>query len=268
MRPSPLAMFFILAYAVSWAAAVPLAAAYLGWIRQPFPRAAHYLMAFGPLVAAVVATTLTAGRRGLEDLLARMVRWRVGSIWWLAAISPLLMYAVAACLLRLAQGTWPDPRLLGQVNFLPNLGIGALLLWLLTFGIGEETGWRGFALPHLQRTRSALGATLTLWVVWGIWHIPALVYLFGPATLADPFFIVGFAVGQLAGAIVFTWLYNSTGSILIVAVWHGTYNFVTASEAGKGTMAAIVSAPVMIWAVIIILAFGVANLSGKPKQVA
>lgn len=105
-------------------------------------------------------------------------------------------------------------------NLYAALGLAALPLWILTFGIGEETGWRGFALPRLQRGRSALSATIILWVFWALWHLPLFFYSYEASILP------GFLIGLLAGAITLTWLYNSTsGTILLVALWHGTFNF-------------------------------------------
>jgi len=151
---------------------------------------------------------------------------------------------------------------LGNVNFLPSLGLAALPLWLLTFGIGEETGWRGFALPRLQRDRSALSATLILSILWALWHLPQFFYLFEP-TIA-----IGWLLGLICGAVLLTWLFNSTGgSILIVAIWHGCFNFISASNAGNGILAAVVSSLVMIWAVVLFFWFKPRNLSTRPKVV-
>jgi membrane protease YdiL (CAAX protease family) len=150
---------------------------------------------------------------------------------------------------------------LGQLNFLPDLGLAALPFWIVTFGIGEETGWRGYALPRLQRRRSALSATIILWFLWTLWHLPLFFYTYDSAVLP------GFLPGLFAGAIIFTWLYNSTGSILIAAVWHGLFNYTTACTAcGAGIGAATISTMVMIGAVILIIVWKpltVAPIRGK-----
>jgi membrane protease YdiL (CAAX protease family) len=72
------------------------------------------------------------------------------------------LYLMAALVLSLVQGVPMNLIAMGQVDFLPDLGLAALQMWILTFGIGEEIGWRGFALPGLQAGRSALRATVIL----------------------------------------------------------------------------------------------------------
>ncbi|RLC75834.1 MAG: CPBP family intramembrane metalloprotease [Chloroflexi bacterium] len=242
---------------------IPLALEARGLINAPIPFAAHYLAAYGPLLAAFVVTGLTAGRAGLKELCGRMFEWRARLGWWLVAFAPLLLYALLAVVLRFIQGQWSDLAALGQIDFLPNLGVGALFVWILTFGLGEETGWRGFALPRLQQGRSALSATIILWFFGALWHLPLFFYLY------DAIIIVGFLLGLLAGAITFTWLYNSAGgSILLVAVWHGAFNFVTGCVTCKtGVAAAVLSTLVMVWAVVVVLWFKPATLARADKQV-
>jgi membrane protease YdiL (CAAX protease family) len=236
--------FFVLAYAISWAIEIPLALRARCLIDAPIPFSVHYLAAYGPMLAAIVVTWLTDGRDGLRELFGRMFKWRVRPVWWLVAIAPLALYVLVATALRFIQRRWPDLGALGQIDFLPNLGVGALLLWILTFGFGEETGWRGYALPRLQRGRSALSATVILWVLWALWHLPLFFYSY------DLSIAPGLLIGLLAGAATFTWLYNSTGgSILLGAVWHGAFNFTTGCIACKtGATAAILSTLVMVWA--------------------
>jgi len=171
-------VYFVLAYALSWAVEIPLAASAQGWLQTPIPPALHYLASFGPLLAALIITAATEGSQGIRQLLAGLWKWRVGLGWVLfATLSPVALFALAAIVGYATNGTWPDLALLGEVDYLPYLGImGAFLLWLLTFGIGEEVGWRGYALPRLQQKHSALTATLMLGVVWAFWHLPAFFY--------------------------------------------------------------------------------------------
>ena len=254
--------FFVLAYGLSWAVEIPLALRAQGLISAPIPWWLHYVAAYGPLLAAVIVTGITSGRDGLRELGGRVFKWRVRPGWWLVAFAPLLLYALLAVVLRFIPGQSTSVAALGQIDFLPNLGAGALLVWLLTFGLGEETGWRGYALPRLQQGRSALSATVILWVLWALWHLPLFFYLY------DATIIAGFLLGLLAGAITFTWLYNSTGgSVLLVAVWHAAFNFVTGCVTCKtGVEAAVVSTVVMVWAVVVVLWLKPARLTWVRKQ--
>ena len=259
----PLMTYCILAYVISWSVFIPLALMKHGVIRQFVPAWTYYFASFGPLLGALVTTGLIGGLQALRELFTRMLQWRVRPIWWVVALSPILLLAVAMVFLRLTRGEWFDVNLLGQIEFLPDLGIGAFFLWLFTYGIGEETGWRGFALPRLQSNGSALRATVALWVIWGCWHVPAFFLVYDPAILP------GFMIGLLAGAIIFTWLYNSSsGSILMVSIFHAAFNFVSASQAGKaGLIDAIVSTIIMVWAVIVVILYKPRNLSKSAKFV-
>lgn len=253
--------YFVLAYALSWSFGIPLALMAQGKVDWQIPFFVHYFYAYGPMLAAFIMTGLTRGKSGMADIYKRLTQWRMTPVWWLVTLSPLPAYLLIVIVLRFIQGSWVDFSLLGQVNFLPNLGVTALLLWIFTYGIGEEVGWRGFALPRLQETMSALKATLVLGILWAFWHLPIFFYLF------EPSMAVGWFLGLMCGAVLFTWIYNSTdGSLLAVALWHGSFNFITASAAGEGLAAAIMSTLVMVWAIILILLYKPANLSAHEKQ--
>lgn len=266
----PVIAYFVLAYAISWAVELPLAASAQGWLRTQMPPALHYLASFGPMLAALFVTAMTEGRHGIWQLLSGLFKWRVGLGWLLFAIlSPIALFAVAAIAGVATKGKWPDLALLGEVDYLPYLGVaGAFILWLLTFGVGEELGWRGFALPRLQTKHSALTATLILGLVWACWHVPAFFY-------KDTYRAMGLGgfplllLFILAASPVFTWLYNSTrGSLLMVIVFHATFDFLSVSRAGGGTVAAVMSAGVMIWAVLVVILFKPKNLSHEQKRTA
>ena len=250
--------YFVLAYAISWAIELPLAASAHGWLHTPVPLALHYLASFGPMLSALIVTAATEGSDGIRQLLAGLLKWRVGLGWILfATLSPITLFAMAAIVGYATNGTWPDLALLGEVDYLPYLGIvGAFILWLLTFGVGEEVGWRGFALPHLQQGHSALTATLMLGLAWALWHLPAFFY---KDTYVAMVLVAGLPLlflSILAASIIFTWLYNSTrGSLLMVILFHALFDFLSVSRAGGDNVAAIMSAGVMMWAVLLVLLF-------------
>lgn len=255
--------FFLLANLFSWVLGITLALEAQGKLEAGIPFSMHYLYAFGPTIAAIIMTWLVSGVEGIKELLGRILKWRVKLIWWVVAFSPLWLYGLIVIGQRIITGEWVDLRLLGQVNFLPQLNLRvALLLWVLTFGLGEEIGWRGYALPRMQKKLSALTATLILAVLWALWHWPLFFYVL------DISIVIGWLIGLIAGTIVFTWLYNSShGSVLMIILWHGFFDFITASKAGEGSAAIILSAIVMTWALVVIFVYKPARLSAEEKHV-
>jgi len=241
-----LVAFFGLAYLLSWAWAVP--SALRGEvIHRGDGWPTHLPSLFGPLVAAFLVTAWTVGRAGVADLWRRMVRWRVPARWWLSAVSPLAFLAVALVAERLAGDPWPRAAAFGRFTGMPAVGVIGVFLLVTLAAFGEETGWRGYALPQLQRRFSPLTATLILAPLWALWHAPQffVVATYRNFGVGD---CVGFLIGLTCGAVVLTWLYNrSGGSILIVAVWHGIYNLVGGgTDAAVGTISAVVSTLVMV----------------------
>jgi uncharacterized protein len=257
--------FFALAYALSWAWVVPLALTHQV-VRRGDGWPTHAPALLGPLVAAFAVTAWTAGRPGVRELLARMGRWRVAPRWWLVALSPIAFLAVTLAGLLVAGQDLPAVADFGRFSGTPAVGVvGALLIITFVGSLGEETGWRGFALPRLQRRLGALSATLVLAPLWWLWHLPQFFVI---ATYRDfqPFEYVSMFLGLTCGAFVLTWLYNrSGGSVLLVVVWHGLYNFVAATQAAVGTIAAVVSTLVMVQA-LVLLAFELrARRHGRPS---
>jgi len=250
LKQNPLPAYFIITFAFSWTIYFSLVAVQHGWTDARIPYSIHYIASFGPTFAALTVTAVTAGKEGLKELWSRITKWRVG--WGYAAfaiLSPVALLIIAVMIVRLIKGEWLDLRLLGQANYLPYLGWGVLPIWLISFGFGEEIGWRGFALPRLQKTMSVSRATLLLALAWALWHTPAFFYLDTIQSLGGLIIVPGFLIGVLFGAVLFTWLYNGTGgSILMVAIWHALFDLVTASKAGQDIVPIVTSAGVIAWA--------------------
>jgi len=114
--------YFALAYGLTWAVHIPLAAAAKGILDLPPPPGLHFLGAAGPILAALIVTAASRGAAGLRELAGRMFRWRIGQRWLLIALlSPLAFFLAAAVLVRLFTGLWPALDRFGHVAELPHL---------------------------------------------------------------------------------------------------------------------------------------------------
>ena len=118
---------------------------------------------FGPALAAIIVAAVLGGRSGVKALLARAVRWRVGARWYLVALGGPALLALASAGVAVALDMSASVQV-GAVSILDFV--------IFVVVVGEELGWRGFALPNLLPNRSALAATLILGVLWSAWHLP------------------------------------------------------------------------------------------------
>jgi membrane protease YdiL (CAAX protease family) len=252
-----LSAFLVLSYAFSWAWLIPLAVTG-HTVLQGRGWPTHFPSLLGPMLAAFIVTAKTMGRSGILDLLRRMGRWRIGWRWWLIALSPLAFLGIALGVMVVTGATTPTSSSFAQYSGLPSgLGVvGVALVILVIGGFGEETGWRGYALPQLQNRFSPLISTLILAGFWAAWHIPSFFALqsYGGLSAGTG---LGFAFSLACGAIVATWIYNrSGGSILAVVVWHGLYDAVVGTKAatgGSGTIAAVVSTFIIVQALVLVV---------------
>jgi membrane protease YdiL (CAAX protease family) len=170
----------------------------------------------GPTISGVVMTALMYGRPGLRQLLARLIKWRVGAGWYAFA---LLVAPVLSTASMLALGV--TPAIVAAED-----KIGMLLLGI-AFGIGsspifEELGWTGFATPELRKRFGVLATGLIMGVLWGVWHFP----IFSASALASTsvppalFTVVLLFSWLIPYRILIVWLYDHTGSVLLTILMH------------------------------------------------
>ena len=210
VKRHPLITFFVLAYAISW-----------GFL----PIEAVRFMPAGPLIAALIVIPLAQGWAGLRELGSRMIRWRVRWYWYVVAIGLPLAVVMLTAGLNVALGaSAPSLAQFGSVTTV--LMVFAVRLVNPADGaLGEEPGWRGFALPGLQSTLSPLVATLILGVLVSGWHVPILFLEEGG--LHTPI-VVGFLLGTVGVTFWYSWLFNHTGgSVLITLIAHATQGTIT-----------------------------------------
>ena len=247
----PVPAFFFITYAFSWMIGGLLVADYHGAVSVP--QGLHYVSAFGPAIAALIMTAIIGGRAGLTDLWRRIVRVDVGWRWWLIGLgTPLALGLAAVIVYTLSNNALPELGLFGEVDYLGNIGaLVALALWIATYGFGEEIGWRGFA-SHRMESGGWVRAAVIIGVLWGLWHLPFFFYKENFIALGVGGF-VGFIVSITMGSILLSWIYRGSGhSILLVALWHGLFDFVSASPVAEGTGNAIISVVVIVWVIVIL----------------
>ncbi len=263
----PVIAFVILNYFVTFLFRVPLAASTAKVIPVAVPRGFQFLGDFGPLLAALLLTGLLEGRAGIKSLCCRVVQWRVGAGWYLIALlgTPAL-FGLATILGTFIFGApAPNLALLGHWEELPGLHPAVTWIFLiLTIGLGEEVGWRGFMLPKLQSQFTAFMASVLVGLAWAFWHLPN--FIFDPQFAAWGLsFRLGFAFFLICNAIIYTCLYNSTrGSLLIPILFHGTNDFLMGSMGVQGSIAFFIWGALFVGATITVVSvFGPKTLSAS-----
>jgi membrane protease YdiL (CAAX protease family) len=174
---------------------------------------------FGPPIGAAVVIRASGG--SLRTWVGQMFEWRIGAKWWALAVGlPFVVLSLGVLLFVAAGGP------IDLTEFESPLIYLFAMAWGTVWGGGQEDlGWRGFMLPILQESYSALVSSAIVGVTWAVWHLP----LFLNATTTHGGWPLSqqllWMVSILAGSVLWTWMYNSTGgSVLAVAVFHAGVN--------------------------------------------
>jgi uncharacterized protein len=220
LRTHPLVSYFVLAYAGSWIVNIPAILAFWGYLPKGWVDLFYVNTFTGPFLAAFVMTGITEGRPGVDRLLRRFLIWRVGWPWYAFILLgiPALMLAGLLVLPGVAasfQGLTP--------NFFLTYPLDFVLILLIGGPLGEEPGWRGFALPRMQPRFGPLGGTLLLGFLWACWHLPTFLTPAqhgGPGTDWGTFFtnFPIFTTEVMAMAVIFTWVFNHTRASIFIAI--------------------------------------------------
>jgi len=211
IKRHPLLFFFPLAFLLSWYPWVIFLVRGSG-NGGPNP--------LGVFVAALIVTALTQGWSGIKAFLVRLVRWRVGIRWYAFVLLVPAAFCVTSAGVNLLFGA-PAPSAAAFRKW-PDI-LDRFIFILLFIGLGEEPGWRGFALEHLQRIRSPLVSSAILGCIWALWHLP----LMGTEFSAP--IVPAFLLSLFAATFIQTWMYNRTrASILLQMIFHSSVNAVGA----------------------------------------
>jgi uncharacterized protein len=241
MRQHPLFFFFFMAYAFSWIMLIPYILSQWGILHGNYT-ISFVIKSFGPFLAAYIMTGITEGKEGVLRLRRSIVQWHAGWKWY-----GFILLGIPALVL-LGISTLPG-ALASFQGFPPHFLITYVVTFILIFfgggALGEEPGWRGFALPRLQPRYGPLRGTLLLGVLWVFWHLPDFLtdaQRGGPGTNFTALLTINFPIFFLlvmSLAVIFTWAFNRTrGSVFIAILLHASFN-------ACGSMQPLFSAPIM-----------------------
>ncbi|MFO7891997.1 MAG: type II CAAX endopeptidase family protein [bacterium] len=216
-----LPIFFISCLIISWVVWIPQAITILN-SQETTPAGSsplNVLAVWAPGIVALILSRIISGKSGPNKLFGQLRRWRVGIQWYLLVLFyPAALWLAALMIDRVLGHSYHITILPIMEHFGPNSSfmIPIAFISVLPNTLCEELGWRGFALPKLQKKNNALISSLILGLFWGIWHIPMWMGL--GQTGMDLLLMV---INTIGAALLYTWIYNSTnGSLLLVWLFH------------------------------------------------
>jgi membrane protease YdiL (CAAX protease family) len=185
---------------------------------------------FGPLVGAFSVTYRDEGKNGVKKLWKRFWNLRLAGKW--LAVSFLfwpILIGISFLINSYVSVTKPEFFWTSQLLVIVSWFISN---FIRSGGISEEFGWRGYALPILQKRWSAFTSSILIGIVWAFWHLP-LWFITG---LQQGTSFQLFSINIILVSILYTWLYNnSNGSILIVVIFHAMENTLAQMFPGRIT---------------------------------
>jgi membrane protease YdiL (CAAX protease family) len=211
---SQLRIFFILAFALTWGiGGIGLLIGTWWPDTRPLSTASplYYLAAYSVSLLGVGLTACYDGREGLCRLMSRLIPWRSSVKWYLIVI---VGYA-AITGVSIVGATYFKDTVTAVPDWRTALGTLVLAIANDPGPIGEEFGWRGFALPRLLKLHSPLNASVRLGLIHAAWHLPLFFIPGMPQTQVS---IPLFTIGVLAIAVFDTALYLRTGANLLLAI--------------------------------------------------
>jgi len=254
------ATYFVLTFAISWSGALVLLgprAFPLRWERfETFGPAFFTVILVGPFLASLLSTSLIDGRAGLCAVLSRLRRWRVGAGWYACALVPALLLAVAHLILSL----FFPPFVPAVADSNDKAGIILLSLGVsLLFGVFEEIGWTGFAVPRLRAHHTVLISGLVVGLAWGGWHF----LLFWQSDSFSGVLPFGLLLIRLfswlpAFRVLMAWVFDRTGSLPVVMLMHAGIVFAQLllrpqQLRGAPLMASVLVMPATMWLLMALL---------------
>ena len=271
-----LILYFVYTFLLSWLFFIPAAFFFKGVITPQnvygYPQfiLMQSLGAAAPSLTAIFLIRRFYGKETLNCVFQRYKMWKLGRKWYISSILLYpMMTIISIVIYMMVQGHFfpldADTALGGMVQ---DVGCFIILLLpviyasqIISSPLLEELGWRGLALPLLQKRFNALVSSTIIGLAWGAWHLPLMYIYYGGLTPLN----VLFTVDMVASSIIMTWLMNSTkGSMVTVLLFHASLN-ISINFLDIGEPGWMVHVLAWIVALIIVYRYGPTNLSSEER---
>ena len=222
IRNNQLASFFIIAFVWSWGWWGGLifstsSDAFMSGSLPPSFFVFALIGGFGPSVSGIITSMITGGKKEAGSMLCgiKKARFRMG--WWGAALLTVPLLTLVQTGLHAITGrvvSYNVPGIMMIMGF----------IWPAFSSLGEEFGWRGYALPRMQQRYGPLSASLLLGLIWGMWHLPSDYIAYSSyGWLFIPMFVLLGPLTMTAHSIIMTFIYNNTkGRLGPMVLYHYT----------------------------------------------
>jgi membrane protease YdiL (CAAX protease family) len=241
MNRKGIVVYFLITYVFAWG----LSALFLifpVWTSTHFGRVTLwnpivFLTIWTPTIWAFVLAFAFDGRAGLRDLVIRVFRWRVGLRWYLVSTIGIAALALSARFANAWIDGTPWPPVLDFAAW-PGLAWYGISMLIVDPGpIGEDPGWRGYALPRMLQRFSPWVASILLGTVWAIWHLPAFLFSGMPQSGLS---VGWFLLTIISMTVLMSWVaVNTRGAVIPAILMHWASNRFLVLEGDAAMYAAI-----------------------------
>lgn len=249
-------LFFLLTFILSWLIWIPLTLSHFDIgplkISEDLSSIIRLLGVIMPMVSALSLTAIDGRLPAVRSLFSRLKIWRVGWKWWIAVIVVYPTLLIFAGFLYNFFSKQPPIPLLTITA--PVLIVNIIFLTIAS--LGEEIGWRGFALPALLQRYSPLTASTILGILWATWHLPFWILIDTLSQYGAVYFMLNY-IFIVPTTFYITWIFvNSRQSILLPVVLHLVFNIINVTifpvTSTTGSFALFVGLQIVLLFVVIV----------------
>jgi uncharacterized protein len=226
MKRSGLIAFYTITFVYAWGVGL-LYGVFNPWMVRTFGPVSLgnplvFLTVWSPTIFALGAAFVFDGLAGLRELIGRIFRWRFPVRWYLISTVGIAAIALGARFVQATVTKTPAPPLFDFASWPAFAWFGVSMMVLDPGPLGEDPGWRGFALPRmLSQFRPATGAIL-LGLIWTVWHLPAFLFSGMPQSSLP---LGWFVVSMVSLTVLMSWAsIRAGGAVLPAILMHWSFN--------------------------------------------